>query len=142
MSTFYHSREFPTDISNVYDAIRSPKRLANWWGPEGFSNTFHVFEFHPEGKWIYTMHGPDGKDYSNESVFVETVENSSVLIRHISLPAYELNISLQTTESGTLLTWTCKFENANFAEKMRDFLEQANEQNLDRLENELRGDEA
>lgn len=35
----------------VYAAFSSPELLAQWWGPEGFSNTFEVFEFKAGGQW-------------------------------------------------------------------------------------------
>lgn len=42
-------------------------------------------------------------------------------------------MSLEPHAAGTLLSWVGVFENSEFAEKMRQFLETANEQNLDRL---------
>ena len=47
-----------------------------WWGPNGFTNTFHEFDLRPGGAWRFIMHGPDGTDYPNESVFVEVVSRS------------------------------------------------------------------
>jgi uncharacterized protein YndB with AHSA1/START domain len=44
---------------------------AQWWGPEGFANTFAQFEFKPGGRWVFVMHGPNGANYPNESVFRE-----------------------------------------------------------------------
>ena len=32
----------------------NPLHLQNWWGPEGFTNTFHEFDLKPEGRWILT----------------------------------------------------------------------------------------
>ncbi len=50
---------------------------------------------------------------------------------------YDLSISLEPSAHGPLLTWVGVFENQAFAESMRDFLQTANEQNLDRLAQEL-----
>lgn len=33
----------------VYAAFSSSERLARWWGPKGFRNTFQVFEPRPGG---------------------------------------------------------------------------------------------
>jgi len=41
--------------------------------------------------------------------------------------------SLEASATGTLVSWVGVLENHEFAEKMRPFLEAANEQNLDRL---------
>lgn len=133
MSIFRHARDLPAPPEAVYAAISDPARLARWWGPAGFTNTFHTFEFREGGAWLFTMHGPDGKDYPNQSEFLEIVPHAKVRIRHISLPRYELTLSLEPSPAGTLVTWVGVLENPDFAKTMRQFLETANEQNLDRL---------
>lgn len=133
MSVFRHSREIPAIPEYVFSAIQDPERLARWWGPEGFTNTFHTFEFREGGSWLFTMHGPDGTDYPNQSEFMEIVPHSLIRIKHVNLPRYELSISLEPSATGTLVFWIGAFENQAFAENMRQFLEAANEQNLDRL---------
>jgi uncharacterized protein YndB with AHSA1/START domain len=137
MPVFRHSREVPAAPDAVFAAFREAERLARWWGPAGFQSTFHTFEFRPGGSWVFTMHGPDGKDYPNESEFVEIVPDSRIRLKHVNLPHYDLSISLDASPGGTLVTWVGVFENEKFAEKARDFLETANEQNLDRLAAEL-----
>ena len=47
----------------VFRAFSDPDLLARWWGPEGFTNTFHEFDLRPDGAWRFVMHGPDGTDY-------------------------------------------------------------------------------
>lgn len=138
MSIFRTSRELPATPQAVFAAIQNPERLARWWGPKGFTNTFQAFEFRNGGAWRFIMHGPDGTDYPNVSEFLEIVPDSRVRIKHVNQPHFELTISLTPTASGTLLDWYAVFEDAAFAEKWRDFLETANEQNLDRLAEEVR----
>ncbi len=133
MSLFRTTRILPATPEAVFAAIEDPERLARWWGPEGFRNTFHTFAFKPGGAWVFTMHGPDGTDYANQSEFMEIVPGALVRIRHVNLPHFELSISLEAVAGGTLLTWVGVFENHAFAEQARAFLETANEQNLDRL---------
>jgi uncharacterized protein YndB with AHSA1/START domain len=133
MSIFRHSRELSATPGAVFSAFREPARLARWWGPEGFKNTFHTFEFRPGGAWFFTMHGPDGADYPNESEFLELVPDALVRLRHVNLPHFELAVTLTATATGTLVTWVGVFEDQAFAERLRAFLESANEQNLDRL---------
>ncbi len=137
MSVFRHSREIPARPEAVFSAIQDPVRLARWWGPDGFTNTFHTFEFRQGGAWIFTMHGPDGADYPNQSEFLEVVPNSRVRIKHVNLPHFEMSISLEPIATGTRVSWVGVFENREFAEKMRQFLENANEQNLNRLTREV-----
>jgi uncharacterized protein YndB with AHSA1/START domain len=133
MSVFRHSRDIPATPEIVFSAIQDPARLARWWGPDGFTNTFHTFEFRRGGSWLFTMHGPDGVDYPNQSEFLEIAPNSMVRIRHVNLPHFELSISLEPSATGTCVSWVGVFENHEFAENMRQFLESANEQNLNRL---------
>jgi uncharacterized protein YndB with AHSA1/START domain len=137
MSVFRHSRILPASLDSVFAALQDPVRLARWWGPDGFTNTFQTFEFQEGGTWLFTMHGPDGTDYPNQSEFLEIVPNSLVRIRHINLPRFELAIALEARANGTLVSWVGVFENQEFAENMRQFLETANEQNLDRLAHEV-----
>ena len=71
--TLRTSRILPYSPQDIYSAFASADLLASWWGPEGFSNTFEVFEFKAGGRWKFVMHGPDGNNYFNESWFVELV---------------------------------------------------------------------
>jgi len=82
MSIFRTGRELPASPESVFAAIQDPARLARWWGPDGFTNAFHAFEFRQGGYWQFTMHGPDGKDYPNQSEFLEIVPNLLVRIKH------------------------------------------------------------
>jgi hypothetical protein len=41
----------------VFRAWMEADHLKNWWGPNGFSNSFNVFEPQPDGRWDFTMHG-------------------------------------------------------------------------------------
>jgi uncharacterized protein YndB with AHSA1/START domain len=137
MSVFRTSRELPASPESVFAAIQDPVRLARWWGPDGFTNTFHTFEFRNGGSWQFTMHGPDGRDYPNQSEFLEIVPNSLVRIKHVNLPHFELSISLESSATVTIVGWLGVFEDHAFAENARQFLEAANEQNLNRLAHEV-----
>jgi uncharacterized protein YndB with AHSA1/START domain len=137
MSAFKSSREISATPEQIFAAISDPARLARWWGPAGFTNTFEVCDFKPGGKWNFTMHGPDGAHYKNESVFGEIEAPGKVVIRHVCEPLFTLTITLVPSGAGTLLTWLQEFENPDFASRMAHILEPANEQNLDRLTAEV-----
>jgi uncharacterized protein YndB with AHSA1/START domain len=51
MTAFRRSRAIPASPSAVFTAFKDPSRLARWWGPDGFTNTIHVFDFTPGGVW-------------------------------------------------------------------------------------------
>jgi len=133
------SREVRASREAVFAAFSDAERLARWWGPEGFRNTFHVFEFIAGGRWKFTMHGPNGADYANESRFAEIVPDAKVVVRHLSPPKFELTIEFTPSETGTWVTWVQHFADPKVAAAIRSFAEAANEQNLDRLVHEVLG---
>jgi len=135
---FRTSRHFDFPPAAIFAAIIDPVRLARWWGPEGFTNSFEVCEFTQGGRWQFVMHGPDGTNYANQSEFAEIVPNSLVRIRHISAPQFVLCITLSTSDGGTDVLWEQTFDDPAFAERVRHIVEPANEQNLDRLGLELK----
>lgn len=127
------SRTLPFSPKEIYNAFASPDLLALWWGPEGFSNTFEIFEFTEGGRWKFVMHGPDGNDYPNESIFSELVPGARIVIQHACPPHFILTIELKPVSDGTNLTWEQVFENAEVAQAVRQRVGPANEQNIDRL---------
>jgi uncharacterized protein YndB with AHSA1/START domain len=137
MTTFRTSRDIPATPDQVFAAIGDPQRLARWWGPAGFTNTFEVCEIQPGGRWEFMMHGPDGRDYPNASVFAEIEAPHKVVVDHISEPKFRLTITLAPSTAGTTVTWVQVFENAAFASSVEHIVAPANEQNLDRLTAEV-----
>lgn len=123
--------------SAVYAAMADPQRVARWWGPKGFSNTIHVFDFQPGGQWLLTMHGPDGQDYPNESRFTRTVVDRLFEIEHFSGHHFMLTIELQPKDGGTELRWLQTFDTAEHYQRIASFVAEANEQNLERLASEV-----
>ena len=85
------------------------------------------------------MHGPDGSDYANESVFAEIEPERRVVIDHVCQPFFRLTMELLPTAAGTQVVWTQVFADAAVAEAVRHIVEPANEQNLDRLAAEVAG---
>ena len=121
-------------LRDVFAAFEQPDRLAQWWGPNGFRNTFEQFEFKSGGRWNFVMHGPNGVNYPNVSVFREITRDTKIVIEHVSQPHFTLTVTLTARGDNTDLVWEQAFENAEVAERMRPLCEPANEQNLDRLE--------
>ncbi len=115
MTTFNTSREIPAPAEQVFAAISDPERLARWWGPAGFTNTFDVCEFRAGGRWSFVMHGPDGVNYPNENLFEEIEADAKVVVRHVSEPHFTLTIGLTPSGDGTLVTWSQAFESAEVA---------------------------
>ena len=135
--TLATARVIAAPPADVYAAFVAPERLARWWGPKGFRNTFEVCEPRPGGAWKFVMHGPTGGNYANESVFEELVPGERVAIRHVCSPLYRLTVALTAEGGGTRVTWRQTFDSARQFESVRRFAGPANEENLDRLEAEV-----
>ena len=135
--TFSTSREIPATVDQVFAAFSQPERLARWWGPSGFTNTFSVCEFKNSGRWSFIMHGPDGRTYSNESVFAEIASPRKIVVQHVSEPKYRLTIVLASSAAGTVVSWSQAFESSQIASRLERVVVPANEQNLDRLSVEV-----
>jgi uncharacterized protein YndB with AHSA1/START domain len=139
MTTFNTSRDMPAPAEEIWVAFSDPERLARWWGPAGFTNTFHTFEFKPGGRWSLTMQSPNGGNAANESVFEVVEPPRKIVIRHISLPLYRLTVELTQSSMGTSVSWSQEFDDANLARRIAKVIVPANEQNLDRLTAEVIG---
>lgn len=123
--------------SEVFSAISNPVRIARWWGPASFTNTIHQFEFRVGGKWLLTMHGPDGKDYPNESRFTRIETDNVFEIEHLSGHHFVLTIELQPRPGGTEVKWRQTFDTVEHYQRIAQFVASANEQNLERLAAEV-----
>lgn len=137
MSTFRTSREFSASPEAVFAAFAAPERLARWWGPDGFRNSFERFEFNTGGVWRFVMHGPDGTDYLNESTFTAVEPHRLIVVRHLSQPHFTLSIALEPTAIGTAVRWEQAFDSPEVAAAVRHIVEPANEQNLKRWQAEV-----
>jgi len=125
----------PRDL--VFKAFSDPENLARWWGPKGFTNTFHEFDLRPGGAWRFVMHGPDGVDYPNESVFVEVVKPERIVFvnsfsdekgnvaRHSMHMAWPLEIlnTIGFTEQAGKTTVTVRSQPLNATEEERKTFE-------------------
>ncbi len=66
----------------VWEAWTNPKHVVRWWGPRGFTTTIHEMDVRPGGVWRHTMHGPDGTDYPNSSVFEKVEKPERIVYSH------------------------------------------------------------
>lgn len=132
------ARTLPYSPEAIYAAFASGPVLASWWGPAGFTNTFRKFDFTVDGRWVFTMHGPDGTDYENTSFFAALEPATRIVIRHDCPPYFTLTVGLAKVDGGTHLTWDQAFDDAETARAVSARVGSANEQNLDRLTQALR----
>ena len=138
MTAFQTSRKISATPGQIFAAF-APERIVRWWGPDGFTQTSRICEFWVGGRWSFTLHGPDGKDYANECVFAEIVEPTKVVIQHVSEPKFRLTVTLEPTPEGAVVFWNQVFEDPEVARGIEHICVPANDQNLARLEAEVFG---
>jgi hypothetical protein len=83
------------------------------------------------------MHGPNGANYANKSVFWEIQPDTKIVIEHVVKPWYRLTVTMTARGDQTHLAWDQEFESPEVAAKMRPLSSTANEENLDRLQSLL-----
>lgn len=132
------SRIVNASIDIVYSAWTDPNHLKNWWGPTGFTNTFHEFDLRPGGKWSFVMHGPDKGNYPNECEFIRIDKPSLIAWKRYSKPIFQVVATFEEVAGGkTKIVFKMLFDSVNECNKVKVFAVDKNEENFDRLENEL-----
>lgn len=118
----------------VFAAWTDPELLARWWGPTGFTNTFHRYELKPEGMWEFTMHGPNGTNFNNTCVFKRIEAPAYLEFDHMKeMHFYKAMVTLTEVPEGTRAEWIMRFNTAEELAPIRAFIERANEENMDKL---------
>lgn len=130
------SRLFNAPIELVWEVWTNPEHIKNWWGPNGFTNTISTMQVVAGGEWNLTMHGPDGKDYKNESVFIEIIKHQKIVYDHISHPKFRATILFESRADKTFIHWTMLFESKEaLIQVVKTFkADEGLKQNLEKLE--------
>src|SRR5882757_7467348 len=106
------SRTLNAPVELVWEMWTDPEHIVNWWGPDGFTNTIGIMDIRPGGQWNLVMHGPDGRDYDNKSIFTEVVKYKKLVFDHVSEPRLRTTVEFEAKGEQTLLTWLMVFESA------------------------------
>lgn len=122
----------------VFRAWTEPEHLKVWWGPKGFTNTFHEHDLRPGGHWRLTMHGPDKGNYENHAVF-EVIEKPSFISWYrLSQPLFRVEVGFEVVSTDqTSVVFKMIFDDAKLCATIRGFAPEKNEENFDKLEVEL-----
>ncbi len=120
------TRVFDAPRELVFAAWTEPRHVAKWWGPEGFTNTIAEMDVRPGGTWRFVMHGPDGTDYRNESVYDEVVQPERLVLTHLSGPRFQMTATFEKEGGGegekTRLSVRMVFESAELRDQVaREF---------------------
>jgi uncharacterized protein YndB with AHSA1/START domain len=132
------SRIFPVENVLLFRAWSEPNHLKNWWGPAGFTNTFHEFDFRIGGRWKFVMHGPDKGNYQNECEFTKIVPPTLIEWKRITQPLFNVVAQFEIVDQHqTKLIFKMVFDTPEECAKIKKFVVDKNEENFDKLEIEL-----
>ena len=106
------ARSFRAPPSLVFKAWTDPRQVAQWWGPDGFTNTIHEMDLRPGGVWRFVMHGPDGADYKNKIIYEEIVKPERLTYLHESGPKFHATATFDEHEGKTKVSMRMLFDTA------------------------------
>jgi uncharacterized protein YndB with AHSA1/START domain len=96
------TRVFDAPRELVWQAMTDPRHVVQWWGPLGFTTTIQEMDVRVGGVWTHIMHGPDGTDYPNHSVFEEVTYPERIVYAHGGGKA-------GGTRADLIATWTFEY---------------------------------
>lgn len=122
-------RVYDAPVKLVWDAWTDPKQVSKWWGPRGFTITTKSKDLRPGGKWIYTMHGPDGTDYPNMTTYHEVEKYSRLVYDHggneESPKLFTVTVTFKEEMGKTIMNMIMAFDTAEIRKEMGKFIKQA-----------------
>jgi uncharacterized protein YndB with AHSA1/START domain len=129
------TRTLNAPVELVWEVWTMPEHIANWWGPNGFTNTITKMDFIPGGEWNLVMHGPDGTDYKNKSIFKEIVPFKKIVYEHVSGPKFIATIDFEKQGNQTFIRWHMLFETVElYIQTVKTFkADQGLKQNIEKL---------
>ncbi|GHM98788.1 activator of HSP90 ATPase [Cytophagales bacterium WSM2-2] len=133
------SRLLNAPIELVWEIWTDPEHIKNWWGPNGFTNTISKMDVEPGGEWNLVMHGPDGTDYKNKSIFREVIKHKKIVYEHVSAPRFVTTIEFSSVDGKTNMDWHMLFESREqFIQVVKTFkADEGLKQNVEKLSNYL-----
>ena len=104
----------------VWKMFSDPYHLAQWWGPEGYTNRVEKLDFRTGGSWLHVMIGPDGRELPTDNVILEVTEPERIVYRNAPAdpkifgdnppPGFTKALTFEEVEGGTRLTLVCTFD--------------------------------
>ncbi len=123
------TRVYDAPVKAVWKAWTDPVETAKWWGPRGFTITHLSKDLRPGGHWSYIMHGPDGVDYPNRTIYYEVEENAKLVYDHGGSedkpPLFRVTVTFSEAEGKTTMRMRMTFASVQVAIEMGKFIRQA-----------------
>lgn len=132
------TRTFKVSIELMWEMWATPEHIVNWWGPGGFTSTIHEMDFKEGGEWKLTLHGPDGTNYPNRSIFKEIIPLQKIVFEHFN-PHFITTVLFESKGEETQIDWTLLFDTAEMRETIvkAHKADEGQKQNVERLEKYL-----
>lgn len=132
------TRTFKAPIELMWEVWTNPDHLIHWWGPDGFTSTVTKMDFREGGEWILTLHGPDGTNYPNRSIFREIVPLKKIVFEHFN-PHFITTVIFEPKGRDTRIDWSLLFDSAEMLETIvkAHKADKGQEENVERLEKYL-----
>lgn len=126
----YLTRVYDAPVKLVWDAWCDPAQAAKWWGPRGFTITTHSKDLRPGGHWSYTMHGPDGTDYENKTIYHVVEKHAKLVYDHGGNddrpPLFRVTVTFEEIGKGkTKMDMTMTLATAEVAAQTKKFIKKA-----------------
>jgi len=123
------TRVYDAPVQTVWEAWTDPDQVAQWWGPRGFTLTTHHKDLRPGGIWHYTMHGPDGVDYPNKTLYHVVEQHQKLVYDHGGYddrpPLFRVTVLFSEWDGKTTMQMTMTLPTAEEAEATRKFIKMA-----------------
>ncbi len=135
------TRVFDAPRERVFDAWIDPEQLAQWWGPNGFTNPVCEIDVRPGGAIRIDMRAPDGTVYPMTGAFREIARPKRLIFTSAALdragkPLFEVLNTVTFAERGGKTTLTVRARVSKATAEAAPYLEGMDEgwsQSLDRL---------
>jgi uncharacterized protein YndB with AHSA1/START domain len=122
-------RVYDAPVKLVWECFTDVKHQAHWWGPRGFTITTKSKELRPGGKWIYTMHGPDGIDYPNIATYHEVVKYQKLVYDHGGneerQKLFTVTVTFQEELGKTIMCMIMALDTPEAAKEIKKFIKLA-----------------
>lgn len=121
-TTLIISRTFNAPLELVWKMFSDPYHLAQWWGPQGYTNRVERLEFRTGGRWVHVMIAPDGRELPTDNDILEVIPHERIVFRNAPAdplifgdnppPGFTKTLTFAERGERTTLTLVCTFDEA------------------------------
>jgi uncharacterized protein YndB with AHSA1/START domain len=123
------TRVYDASVVSVWNAWTDQEQVAKWWGPRGFTLTTHSKDLRSGGVWHYTMHGPNGVNFPNKTVYHEVETCKKLVYDHGGYddrpPLFRVTVVFSESGGKTTVEMISTCPTAEEAARMRKLIEEA-----------------